>query len=82
MGKPVYKFCRVDGYRARICTQREDHMEKEHGLKGKELEQMILVPRYWFSREKPEKLMTVAEIRAILAVKELRAKYFPPMSRG
>jgi len=51
MGRPVYRFCKSCGWEAKESTQREDHMEKVHGLKGVELEAMILIPRLYWSKE-------------------------------
>lgn len=69
LGEPFYKFCRVCGFEAKFCEERENHMEKRHGLAGEELNRMILVPRGWFSRKYPERLMSVEEVRS---------HYFPP----
>ncbi len=69
LGRPFYKFCRVCEFEAKFCEERENHMEKRHGLTGDELKRMILVPRLWFSRQYPEKLMSVEEVRS---------HHFPP----
>ena len=70
MGRPYYKFCRVCSvFEAKVCTERENHMETEHGLTGDDLERMKLVPRNWFARQRPEKPMSVEEVKS---------HYFPP----